>query len=48
VNTMLKKLKEKFEEEKREREDLNEIMQDVDATEPLTDSELEELLNMSD
>ena len=48
VNTMLKRLKEKFEEEKREREELNEIMQDVDATEPLTDSELEELLNMSD
>jgi len=45
---MLKRLKEKFEEEKREREELNEIMQDVDATEPLTDSELEELLNMSD
>ncbi len=45
VNTMLKKLKDKFEEEKREREELNEIMQDVDAAEPLTDSELEELLN---
>ena len=45
VNTMLNKLKQKFEEEKREREELNEMMQDVDIDEPLTDVELEELLN---
>jgi hypothetical protein len=51
VNTMLNKLKQKFEEEKREREELNEIMREVDMNdveEPVTDAELEEFLNNSD
>jgi len=50
VNTMLRKLKEKMEEENRDREELNEMMQDVDVdvNEPLTDGELEELLNNSE
>jgi hypothetical protein len=39
-----------MEEEKRDREELNEMMQDVDEelNEPLTDGELEELLNNSE
>ena len=48
VNTMINKLKEKFEAEKREREELNEMMQEVDMNEPLTDVELEEFLNNTD
>ena len=46
VNVMLNKLKQKFEEEKRKREELNEMMQDVSGIdEPLSEAELEELLN---
>ena len=46
VNTMLNNLKRKFDEEKRESEELHQMMmQDIDANEPLNDVELEELLN---
>ena len=45
---MINKLKEKFEEDRREREELNEMMQEVDMNEPLTDVELEEFLNTTD
>ena len=49
VNAMLNKLKKKFEEETREREELNEMMQDMDGVdEPLTDAELEDILNNSE
>ena len=43
---MLNNLKRKFDEEKRESEELHQMMmQDIDANEPLNDVELEELLN---
>jgi hypothetical protein len=46
VNTMINKLKRKFEAEKRESEELHQMMMhDIDANEPLNDTELEELLN---
>ena len=49
VNTMLNKLKKKYEEETREREELNEMMQDMSGIdEPLTDAELEDILNNSE
>ena len=48
VNTIINKLKRKFDEEKREREELNEMMQDINVEEPLLDAELEEFLNNTD
>jgi hypothetical protein len=49
VNAMINKLKKKFDEETREREELNEMMQDMpEVDEPLTDAELEEILNHSE
>ena len=52
VNTMLNKLKKKLEEETREREELNEMMQEASDHDmndvSLTEAELEEFLNNSE